>query len=237
MLDQMTGHRLNPRLRRVGIAAALATALAALITLPLLVPARSGPFCLDDCVVYPYADIARFYPGDYLWMAPAALAAFALVALAAALVEAAPPDRRVFAIAGFGFALIAATALGLCYLSQVEVVQPSLLAGEDDGIALITQYNQHGLFIALEDFGYLVMALALGALAASVAPGPGAAQVLRWTGFATAVVVVGAYVAIAVIYGAGRGYRFEVVAIVVDWLALVIAGVSAALWFRRAAAG
>lgn len=216
------------------MSAGLATALAPLAAAAVLVPARSGPFCLSDCVAYPYDDIARFYPGDYLWMAPAALAAFALVVLAAAMVEAAAPGRRVFAIAGFGFATISAAALGVCYVSQVEIVQPRLLAGEADGIALLTQYNEHGLFIALEDFGYLVMSLALGALAASVRPQAGAARVIRWTGLANLVLVGGAFVAISAVYGVERGYRFEVVAIVADWMALVLIGAAAALWFWRA---
>jgi hypothetical protein len=35
------------------------------------------------------------------------------------------------------------------------------MKGETDGIALITQYNEHGLFIAMEELGYITMSIAL----------------------------------------------------------------------------
>lgn len=31
--------------------------------------------------------------------------------------------------------------------------------GETEGITLLTQYNAHGIFIALEELGYLLMSL------------------------------------------------------------------------------
>ena len=46
-------------------------------------------------------------------------------------------------------------------------MQPSILLGETEGFALLTQYNPHGVFIALEDLGYFLMGMAfvfLGAL-------------------------------------------------------------------------
>jgi hypothetical protein len=44
-----------------------------------------------------------------------------------------------------------------------EVVSnpPSLLKGEVGNLSLLSQYNPHGLFIALEDTSYLIMAVAL----------------------------------------------------------------------------
>lgn len=210
--------------RRVGVTAALVTALSVVVAIPLLVPARSGPFCLEDCVSYPYADIARFWPGDYLWMWPAAIAPLALMVLGAAMIELAGPGRRVFAIAGFGFATAAAATLGIAYLSQIEVVQPSLLAGETDGIALLTQYNDHGLFIALEEFGYLMLAPAIAGIAMAPAPIGRAAALARWAGWINLAAVLGSFVFITVTMGVARSYRFEVVSIVTDWLALVVVG-------------
>jgi hypothetical protein len=37
----------------------------------------------------------------------------------------------------------------------------SLLRGELAGLSLLSQYNPHGVFIALEDIGYLMMSAAL----------------------------------------------------------------------------
>ena len=31
--------------------------------------------------------------------------------------------------------------------------------GETDGIALLTQYNGHGIFIAMEELGYITMSI------------------------------------------------------------------------------
>lgn len=214
----------SPSTRRVAVAAALVAALSPVAAIPLLVPARSGPFCLDDCVTYPYADIARFWPGDYLWMWPAAIAPLALMVLAAAMIELAAPGRRVFAVTGFGFAVIAAATLGIAYLSQIEVVQPSILAGETDGIALFTQYNDHGLFIALEEFGYLMLAPAIAGVAMAPAPVGRVAAVARWAGWINLAAVLGSFAFITVTMGVARSFRFEVVSIVTDWLALVVVG-------------
>jgi len=65
---------------------------------------------------------------------------------------------------------IAALTLLADYFVQLTVVQPSLLAGERDGIALLSQYNPHGLFIALEELGYLLISLSLVCLMPALPP-------------------------------------------------------------------
>ena len=47
------------------------------------------------------------------------------------------------------------------YFLQLTVVVPSLQAGETDGLSLFTQYDPHGLFIAMEALGYLMLTVAL----------------------------------------------------------------------------
>jgi len=42
----------------------------------------------------------------------------------------------------------------------LTVVQTCLPKGEVDGLSLWSQYNPHGLFIGLEDAGYLSMGVA-----------------------------------------------------------------------------
>jgi hypothetical protein len=42
-------------------------------TVGVTTPARSGAFCVSECVAYPYVDVARFIPGDYLWLVPGIL--------------------------------------------------------------------------------------------------------------------------------------------------------------------
>lgn len=72
----------------------------------------------------------------------------------------APQEKKIFSHIGLSFALISAAVLIVDYFVLVSVIQPSLVMGENEGIALITQFNPHGIFIALEEIGYLLMSVA-----------------------------------------------------------------------------
>jgi hypothetical protein len=67
--------------------------------------------------------------------------------------------KKVYSQIGLSFALIAAGILLSDYYIQFSVVPVSLMNQETDGIALLTQYNAHGVFIVLEELGYLLMSL------------------------------------------------------------------------------
>ncbi len=202
----------------------LVLALSPVAATIVVAPVRSGPFCPGECVFYPYADIAAFYPQDYLWMYAMLAASFALVVLGAATVSLTPVPRRAIARIGNGFGLMAATVLAICYFIQIEVVQPSLLAGEHDGIAVLTQYNDHGVFIALEDLGYLTLALALSGLTAGLKPLGRLFGLAFWVAQAGAALVVLAFLFVTIAYGVDRSYYFEVFAIVIDWIVMLVAG-------------
>src|SRR5205823_5445580 len=118
---------------------------------------KSGPFCGADCVRYPYTDIAAYIPGDFLWLYPALLVAPMFVVLMAVIHDRVPFDRRGFSRIGVVFAAMAAALLTADYFIQLRVVQPAILKGELEGLAPFTQYNPHGVFIALEDAGYLLI--------------------------------------------------------------------------------
>jgi hypothetical protein len=68
-------------------------------------------------------------------------------------------DWKIFSQIGLSFAVIAALILLVDYFVQFSVVPISLMSGETEGIALLTQYNPHGIFIALEELGYILMSL------------------------------------------------------------------------------
>jgi hypothetical protein len=110
------------------------------------------------------------------------------------------------------------------YAIQLAVVQPSLVKGETDGLGLLSQYNPHGVFIAMEDVGYLLLGMAFvgigAAMAAPARPERAARIVFVAGGAATVLALVG----LAVGYRADLGYRFEVVAIALDWLVLIVVG-------------
>jgi len=58
------------------------------------------------------------------------------------------------------------------YGIQLTFVQPALLAGEAQGLSAFTQDDPHGMFIALENVGYLLLGVAFGFLGVALASGP-----------------------------------------------------------------
>jgi hypothetical protein len=209
---------------------AVTTAIAfamAVLTLP-----KSGPFCVDGCLGYPYVDIATYIPRDFLWLYPALLPAPLFVAMLSGLHERVPAARKHFSRLALAFAMMAAAILTADYFIQLRVIQPAVLKGELDGLAPLTQYNPHGVFIALEEAGYV--ALAVSFLFAGMAlSGDARYRVVRQVfigGFVTLVVL---FAALSIVYGFDVEYRFEVAAITVDWTVLIVTG---AFMARTAAA-
>ena len=139
------------------IAPLLAVTAGSAFVLGIATPPRSGPFCVGQCIVYPYTDVSQFVPRDYLWMLPGTLLVSLFVVLAGCTHASVGDSRRALSLIGLCLASIAARIITLDYFTQLEVVAPSLLRGETDGLALFTQYNPHGFFIALEDLGYLML--------------------------------------------------------------------------------
>jgi len=142
-------------------------------------------------------------------------------------------DKKVYSQIGLSFALIAAGVLLSDYFIQFTVVPISLMNQETDGIALLTQYNAHGVFIVLEELGYLLMSLSFLFLAPVFSNSGRLASVVRWvfiTGFALTMVFL---VVISIDHGLDRMDRFEVAVISIDWLVLVINGVMLSVLFRR----
>jgi hypothetical protein len=230
---------------RLGFWTSILTAVAAAAALGIAAttaPARSGPNCpplvdagfLEACVTYPYTDVAAFVPIEYIWMYPALVMALLFVVLVVCIHHYAPADKQVFSQIAFSFAVIAAAAHAINYFIQLAVVQPSLLKGEVEGLALFSQYNPHGIFIALEDVGYLMM----GAAFLFIAPAFGRRERLEraiQVVFATSsVLAVGSLVVLALLYGFDLEYQYEVAAILIDWIALIVSGALLSVFFSRA---
>ncbi len=204
------------------------TLAVAATTLP-----RSGPFCQSGCVAYPYTDIAAFFPRDYVWMWLALLMAPLFVVLMACIHHYAALEQKLLSLIGLIFASMAAVVIAIVYFVQLTVIQPSLLNGETAGIALLTQYNPHGIFIALESLGYLLMSVAFG-FAGAVFSAPGRLErTLRWIFMAGFGLSVGGLIVLSLIYGNHLEYRFEVLVIMVVWLVLIVTGALLSVLFRR----
>jgi hypothetical protein len=228
---------LRARPDRFGFGVAVLTAVFGLVALGIAVSTtpRAGPFCPAECLDYPYAGAAALVPRDFLWMYPATVMLLTFMTLTIVMLAHAGPDRRLPALIGVAFALVAASTLVVDYAIQLAVVQPSLLAGESDGVALVSQYNPHGVFIALENVGYVALAVAFVFLSRVVTERGWLVRVVRWLLLIAGALTLVALVVMSWWFGMDLGYRFEVVAISITWLAVIASSALLAVWLRRTA--
>jgi hypothetical protein len=166
-------------------------------------------------------------------MFPAMGATLLYVAFMLGLHARARPERRLVAQFALALSVMAAITIVGDYFLQLAVVQPSLLAGETDGISLLTQYNPHGVFIALEELGYLLMSASLACMAPALSSATRMERAVRWLFVGGLVVCVAALVWFVARYGHGRAYLLEVALISIAWLTLIPGALMMAAVFRR----
>lgn len=208
---------------RLGFWSAVLTAVlaAAFFAAGIASPVRNIP--------YPY--VASFIPVDYLWMYPAFLLAPTFVVLMACIHAFAADDKQVFGQIGLSFAVVYAALIMSDYFIQWTVIQPSLLSGETANLALFTQYNPHGIFIALEGLGYLAMNGAFLFAAAVFASGR-LERALRWLFVTSFVAAIGSFVGLSLLrYDI---VTFEVTVITINCIVLIVSGALLSVLFRRA---
>src|SRR5215216_3025573 len=220
---------------RVGFYSAILTVVSTIITFSLAITAipNSGAGCRENCFEYPYVNTLSQFPRDYLWMPPAMLLVVVYVILMVSIHMYATQLKKIYSQIGLSFALIAAGILKIDYFVQFSVVPISLMNQETDGLALLTQYNPHGIFIVLEELGFLLMGLSFLFLAPVFASEGRLASVVRWVFVAGFVLTMVFLIAISINFGLDRMDRFEVTVISIDWLVLVINGALLSLVFRR----
>jgi hypothetical protein len=222
---------------RVGFWAAILTGLLAAVSFGVAAttPPRTGPFAAPGSALpYPYAAAAQFVPRDFVWMYLALLMMLAFLVLAACVRQRAVDGRRVFGTIGLCLSTVSFTVIAMDYFIQLRTVQPALLRGELDGLAILSQYNPHGVFIALEELGFLVMGVSFAFLALSLGS-LRLERVTRWVYLVSSALMVAAFVGMSWYFGFGLEYRFEVTAISIGWLTLMISGLLLAFVFRRPA--
>ena len=238
MTDQtnyITRTELSRTASLVGYSSAILIAAITVVTFGFAMAAIpvSGANCPGGCVEYPYLDTVSQYPRDFLWMPLAILLVLAYVPLMASIHSYASRRKKIFSQIGLSFALIAAAILAGDYFIQFSVIPMSLINSETEGLALLVQYNPHGVFLALEELGYLVMSLSFLFMAPVFVGRSPLESAVGWIfviAFILAVVSLGV---ISITYGLGREDRFEVIVLSIDWLALIINGVLLSIVFRR----
>jgi hypothetical protein len=129
--------------------------------------------------------------------------------------------------------LISTTVLLADYFIQFAVIPISMMKGETEGIALLTQYNGHGIFIALEELGYITMSISLFFLAPVFSSSKPLEKSLRWMLFLPFIFNVLAFIVYSILFGIDRSYRFEVASISINWLFIIAVGILMSIFFKR----
>jgi hypothetical protein len=145
----------------------------------------------------------------------------------------APAQKKIFSQVGLSFALIAAAVLAIDYYVQFSVIPVSLQNNETEGLATLIQYNSHGVFLALEELGYLVMSLSFLFVAPVFANRNRLESAIQWIFVIAFVLVIVSLAVISIGYGLNRQDRFEVIVISIDWLVLIVNGILLSRVFRR----
>jgi hypothetical protein len=219
---------------RLGFWSAVLTAViaAAHFAVGIATPARSGPFApAANIITYPYTNVASFVPMDYIWLYPGFLLAPTFVVLMACIHYYASDDKKVFSQIGLSFAVVYAAVITTDYFIQLTVLEPSLLNGETAGLSLFTQYNPHGIFIALECLGYLMMSVAL-LFTGAVFAGGRLERGIRWLFVTSFVLAVGFLVGLSLLKY--EIVAFEVTILMINWIVLIISGALLSVVFKRA---
>jgi hypothetical protein len=219
----------------VGLYSSIFTALITIVTFGFAITAIpiSGANCREGCIEYPYLNTVSQFPKDYLWMIPAIILMLLYVVWMVSIHAYAAQHKKIFGQIGLSFAIMAALILVVDYFIQFSVVPISLMSGETEGITLLTQYNAHGIFIVLEELGYLLMSLSFLFIAPVFSSKNRLEGAVRWIftgGFVLAIVSLAIF---TTMYGLDRQDRFEVAIISIDWLVLIVNGVLLGVVFNK----
>ena len=217
--------------------AAVVTALAAALALGIgvLTPPHGGVLCASGCVQPPYTDVAGIIVAESVWIYPALVMVLGFVALTAGLHEVTPSHRCSAALAAMAFAVLSAGILVADYGVHLMAVMPSVARGEGSAVALFSMYNPHGIFIALENAGYFLMGLAFLGIGGAAGGQRRLARAIRWTFLGAGVLLVAGLPLFGMLFGADLDVRYEVFAISVAYVGLILGGTMiAASGVRRA---
>jgi hypothetical protein len=121
----------------------------------------------------------------------------------------------------------------IAYFTQFSVVPISAMKGETEGIALITQYNENGLFIAMEELGYITMSIALFFLAFAFSKNTRLEKGIRIILIIQLFLTILIFLFYSFKFGIERSYLFEVATITINWLVLIIIGIMTGIYFKK----
>ncbi len=220
---------------RIGYYSSIFLTVLTLITLGFAMTAipPSGPNCPGNCMEYPFIDSLNYYPRDYYWMYFAIIQLITFLIFIISIHFIAPPEKKIYSFIGISFSMIASIVLLADYFIQFAVVPISFMKGETDGIGILSQYNGHGIFIALEELGYFMMSLSFLFIAPIFSTQNRLEKVIRWILIVPFLGTIIAFIFYTIKYGLDRSYRFEVATITINWLILIVISILIGVFFRR----
>ncbi len=218
----------------LGFYSATLTPIVTLVafTIAFMTEPLSGPWCQNSCFSYPFLDTTSRYPSDFIWMYPATFLLLVYLVLMMSIHHSSSPEKKIFSHLGMLFAFSSALIFAVDYFLQLSVIQPSLLRGEVDGISLLSQFNPHGIFIAMEEISFMLMSLSF-LFMAPVFFGDRLQKAIRWV-FATSFILTAlSFLFFIFKFGTNREYLFEVTAFSINWLTLIVSGILLGFLFRK----
>ncbi|MCJ7802369.1 MAG: hypothetical protein MUP82_08455, partial [Candidatus Marinimicrobia bacterium] len=193
----------------------------------------AGTFCPSDCVEYPYLNTIQQFLYDFRWIYFAIVMLISFLAYMISLHYYSSRERKIFSQIALIIATISATVLLADYFIQISVVPASLLNGEVEGIPLIIQYNPHGIFIALEELGYILMSISFLFVAQIFNKDIRIENYIKWIFIISFILVLLSFIVVTFNRGLVRKDQFEVYVISIDWLVLIVNGILMSIVFKR----
>jgi hypothetical protein len=214
---------------RLGFWSALLTAISAV---SFFVVGLFGSSYTEG-IKYPYV-LTTIRPFDYAVWVPAFVLAFAVVILVSCIHRRSSEEKKVFSQVALSFVIIYACLTISDFFIQWTVILPSILNNETAGLSLFSIYNPHGIPIAIESLGYLVLDLALLFVAVVIEGKSSLERAIRWLFTVGFVLAFGSF---GVLISTGAPIVvFEVAAVMINVAILAATGILLGLRFKRAAA-
>jgi len=231
-MENLSHHKVAAKF---GFYISVITAILTFITFSIAIctPPLSGPFCTADCFQYPYHDILNRFPRDYYWMFPAITLTFSYLIMMICIHHFTSNEKKIYSLIGISFAIMSTLILSVDYFVQVSFIQPSLLAGETEGIAVLSQYNPHGVFIILEELGFITMNVSFFCLVPVLSNSDKLEKKIRWTFIISFLLMLLSLIIVLVVHGIRREYRFEIIIISITWIELIITSVCFSIYFNK----
>lgn len=220
---------------KFGLYSSLSLTLLTIITWGVAMTAipPAGPYCPGDCMSYPYSDILSYYPRDYYWMYLAIFQLFGYLIFIVSNHFITGIEKKLFSFLSVSFALVTTIVLLIAYFVQFSVVPMSMMKGETEGIALLTQYNGHGIFIAMEDLGYITMSISFLFLSFIFSFKNRLERTIRLILISAFLLTVLSFVFYTIKFGIDRSYRFEVATITINWLTTITIGILVSIFIKN----